>query len=131
MKTLIDRLLWEMPFAAPLDLTVIEASEGRVVAATRWTPERCTRGGVLHGGFLMAVADSVGTACATLCVTAGSRLTPIDSTTTFVRSVREGDITITASASQPSPMTLVVQTAITRCDGRLVARIIQTLAVAA
>jgi len=51
-----------MPFTRILGLEVIEAKPGRVLARGQLTAERCTSDGVLHGGYLMAVADSAGAA---------------------------------------------------------------------
>ena len=49
-----------VPFTGELALDVLEASPAQVVGRAEWAPERCTAGGVLHGGYLMAVVDSVG-----------------------------------------------------------------------
>ena len=43
-----------------------------VVGELDWAPERCTVGGVLHGGTLMTLADSVGAVCAFLSLPAGA-----------------------------------------------------------
>ena len=68
-------LLQAMPFAASLGvvLEVGEAAEvpGRLVSS----PERCTAGGVLHGGVLMALADSLGGICAFLNLSTAARTT--------------------------------------------------------
>ena len=38
----------------------------RVAGSVAWAEERCTIGGLLHGGVLMAFADSLGAVCAFL-----------------------------------------------------------------
>jgi hypothetical protein len=49
-----------MPFAADLGVGLETASPDRVVAVLPWAPRLCTTSGVLHGGALMALADSAG-----------------------------------------------------------------------
>ncbi len=48
-----------MPFTESLGLEICEGSSERVVARAGWAEERCTSDKLLHGGYLMAVADSV------------------------------------------------------------------------
>jgi 1,4-dihydroxy-2-naphthoyl-CoA hydrolase len=55
-----DDLLALMPFAAALGVTLEEAAPERVTARLAWAADRCTAGGLLHGGALMALADSAG-----------------------------------------------------------------------
>jgi len=53
----------QMPFAKELGLEVISARADEVRARADWSPLRCTTAGMLHGGFLMAAADSMGAVC--------------------------------------------------------------------
>ena len=55
-----------MPFAALLGLQLDAATPGEVRGRLAWAPERCTAGGLMHGGALMALADSLGGICAYL-----------------------------------------------------------------
>ena len=56
-----DRELLElMPFAVTRDIGPHAASAGEVRGHLAWSPERCTAGGIMHGGALMALADSLG-----------------------------------------------------------------------
>jgi acyl-coenzyme A thioesterase PaaI-like protein len=48
------------PFAAAVGMELLEATPELVVSRLQWTPERCTTGGVMHGGALMALADNGG-----------------------------------------------------------------------
>jgi acyl-coenzyme A thioesterase PaaI-like protein len=61
MTAELDALVALMPFAAELVLVLVmvEASAERVVAELDWAPRLCTAGGLLHGGVLMSLADSV------------------------------------------------------------------------
>src|SRR5256886_9383274 len=55
-----------MPLAATLDMRADAFSADQVAISLDWAPSLCTAGGVLHGGVIMAVADSAGGACAML-----------------------------------------------------------------
>ena len=58
-----------------------------------WAPERCTSGGILHGGVLMALADSLGGICAFLNLPPGALTATTSSATVFTRAVRSGEVT--------------------------------------
>jgi uncharacterized protein (TIGR00369 family) len=120
-----------MPFTAELGLAVIACSAERVAARADWSEARTTGGGVMHGGYLMAVADSVGAACAGFNLPQGASTTTIESKTNFFRAVTGGAIRIEATPLHVGRSTIVVQTDITRDDGKLVSRTTQTQAVRA
>lgn len=120
----------QMPFSAALGITVAEGSPDRVVATGTWTPERTTAGGAIHGGYLMAGADSVGAVCAFLNLPGPDATTStIESKTNFLRPVTEGTITFEATPVHVGRSVIVVQTDATDEDGRLVSRTTQTQAV--
>lgn len=56
----LQGLVGLMPFAAHLGIRLIEATPERVVAELDHAPNLCTAGGIMHGGALMALGDSVG-----------------------------------------------------------------------
>jgi uncharacterized protein (TIGR00369 family) len=119
-----------VPFTAELSLEMVEASPAKVVGRAEWAAERCTAGGVLHGGYLMATVDSVGAMCAVQNLPEGaSGTTTIESKTNFFRAVRGGSITITAVPVHAGRTTVVVQTDVTDDAGKLVTRTTQTQAV--
>lgn len=118
-----------MPFTTVLGLEAISANRQLVEARVTWDAERCTIGGLLHGGYLMAAADSVGAACAAYNLPDGATTTTIESKTNFLRGVGRGQVRISASPVYVGTATIVVQTDLTRDDGRLVARTTQTQAV--
>src|SRR5262249_56010267 len=62
----LDGLVDMMPFAAGLGIVLDAAAPDGVRGRLPWAPERCTTGGILHGGVLMALADSLGGICAFL-----------------------------------------------------------------
>lgn len=120
-----------MPFAAELGLTIDAGGAEQVVGRTTWQGDRCTVGGALHGGYLMALADSVGAMCAASNLPEGAGTSTIESKTNFLRGVTGGDITITSTPLHVGRTTIVIVTDITRDDGKLVSRTTQTQAVLA
>ena len=52
-----------MPFAGVLDIQAVSGDKDAVVAQVSWAAERCTSNDIIHGGYLMAVADTAGRAC--------------------------------------------------------------------
>lgn len=128
-QRLTDLARSSMPFTVELGLTIDEGSTEQVVGRASWTADRCTVGGALHGGYLMALADSVGALCAFLNLPEGAGTSTIESKTNFLRAVTEGDVTITARPLHVGRTTVVVVTDVTRSDGKLVTRTTQTQAI--
>jgi 1,4-dihydroxy-2-naphthoyl-CoA hydrolase len=118
-----------MPFATGLGLREVEGDEGGISAVADWSADYCTGGNTLHGGYLMTVADTLGAMCAGQHLPAGAGTTTIESKTNFLRGVTEGTIHVRSEAIHVGRMTIVVQTDITRDDGKLVSRTTQTQAV--
>jgi 1,4-dihydroxy-2-naphthoyl-CoA hydrolase len=118
-----------MPFAGSLGVRLRETGRARVVGTMDWAPERCTAGGLLHGGALMSFADSVGGVCAYLNLPPGATTSTIESKTNFFRGVRGGRVTATAHPLHVGSRTIAVHTEIRDDADRLVALVIQTQAV--
>jgi uncharacterized protein (TIGR00369 family) len=118
-----------MPLAALLGFEGVEAGPGAVVLRGTWAEERCTAAGVLHGGFLVALADSAAATLAHLNLPVGARTATIESKTNFLAAVREGTVTARAELVHAGRRTIVVQVDVTADDGRLVTRTLQTQAV--
>ena len=118
-----------IPFAATLDIEVEEVAPQSVTATMKWARERCTIGGILHGGALMALADTVGGLCAAVNLPPGAGTATIESKTNFFRAVRGGVVTATGKPLHVGRTTIVAQTDITDDGGKLVAQITQTQAI--
>jgi 1,4-dihydroxy-2-naphthoyl-CoA hydrolase len=118
-----------MPFATALGITLDHAEPAEVRGRLAWAADRCTVGGLLHGGALMTLADSVGAVCAFLNLPAGATTSTIESKTNFFRGVRSGDATAAAHPLHVGRTTIVVQTDIRDDDDRRVALVTQTQAV--
>ena len=118
-----------MPFARLLGVEGVVAAPAEVVGRVAWDPSRCTGAGVLHGGVLMALADSVGAYCAVLNLPEGARTSTIESKTNFLRAVRSGYVEARARPLHVGRTTIVVDTELHDDQGRLVGRVTQTQAV--
>lgn len=119
----------QMPMTQLLGLGIVGGDADEVRARCSWAAERCTSGGILHGGYLMAVADSVGAMVAVFNLPEGAITATIESKTNFIRGVSEGDLDVTSTLVHAGRTTIIVQTDITRADGKLVTRTTQTQAV--
>ena len=121
-----------MPFTAELGLEMEAASPDEVRARVAWEERLCTAGGLLHGGVLMALADSAGAYCAFLNLPDGAGGTAtIESKTNFFRAVREGHAEARSRPLHRGRTTIVVETDVFDAGGKHVARVTQTQAVLA
>lgn len=118
-----------MPFAEANGIEVQSAAPAEVTGTMPWAPERCTVGGLLHGGALMLLADSIGAICAFLNLPEGASTSTIESKTNFFRGVREGAVHAVARPLHVGRTTIAVQTEMRDDQGRLAAVTIQTQAV--
>jgi 1,4-dihydroxy-2-naphthoyl-CoA hydrolase len=118
-----------MPFAGLVGIELLEARPELVRGRLEWTPERCTAGGLMHGGALMALADSCGATCAFLNLPEGASGTAtIESKTNFLRAVRGGAVAATTRPLHAGRTMIVLETEIAREDGLLAAKVIQSQA---
>jgi uncharacterized protein (TIGR00369 family) len=118
-----------MPFAALIGVELVDVAPELVRGCMEWSPERCTAGGLLHGGALMALADACGGTCAFFNLPEGSTGTAtIESKTNFLRPVREGAVWATTRPLHVGRTMMVLETVLARDDDALVAKITQTQA---
>jgi len=118
----------KMPFAELKGVTFAEAGEDRVVARMLVRPDLCTLNNTIHGGAVMALADSVGAAATVVNLPEGAKgTTTVESKTNFVGGAREGTTVIaTATPIHRGRRTQVWQTRLETEDGKLVALVTQT-----
>jgi len=115
-----------MPFAALMGVRFVEASPDRIVASLEVREDLCTAGQIVHGGALMAFADTVGAAATVLNLPAGAGATTLESKTNFLHGAAAGSTLIaTATPVHRGRRTQVWQTRI-ESDGKLVALVTQT-----
>ena len=99
------------PYTAFLGLEIVAASPEEVRSRLAWSPDKCTAGGVLHGGALMSLADSAGGFLAFLNLPDGAKGTAtIESKTNFLGPVREGYVHGVTRALHTGKRTIVVDT---------------------
>lgn len=122
----VEQLAAAMPFVETLGMNVESASPEEVTASIAWSEKRCTAGGVMHGGVIMSVADTVGAVCAFLNLPAGATTSTVESKTNLVRGVRSGSIHARAEPVHVGRTMVVVQTETRDDEGRLVALTTQT-----
>lgn len=116
-----------MPLCATLGIRADEYNADQVVLTLDWAPSLCTANGVLHGGAIMALADSAGGACAFLNLPAdASGTATIESKTNFLGAVRVGSATATATPLHRGGTTIVIETSVRDANGKLVAKVTQT-----
>ncbi len=117
------------PLCAHMEMELVRATPQEVVGTMQWSARTTTAGGAMHGGALMALADTVGGSLAFLNIPEGAGTSTISSSTVFLRGVREGMVTATGRLLHRGRTTIVAETELTDAEGRPVARTIQTQAV--
>ena len=122
-------LVEAMPFSVACGVEVDAAGPEEVRGRITWREDRCTAGGVLHGGALMTLADSLGAICAFLNLPDGATTSTVESKTNFMRPVRAGAAWATTRPLHVGRQTIVLQTEIRDDAGKLVAFVTQTQAV--
>jgi len=116
-----------LPFAKLLGLELVTVTPERVEAVLRVREELCTRPAVLHGGAVMALADTLGAIATVANLAEGTTTTTVESKTNFFAAIPVGD----TARAECTPLhrgrtTMVWQTRVTRGDGRVAALVIQT-----
>jgi adenylyl-sulfate kinase len=125
-----ESLTEAMPFAARVGVEMTSISPAEVRARLGWDTDRCTGGGMLHGGAIMTLADTTGASCAFLNLPGGALGTAtVESKTNFLRAVREGWVESRSRPLHVGRTLIVVETDVVDQQGRLVARVTQTQAV--
>ena len=125
-----DQALGSMPFCGTIgvEFTAVAAEECRAILP--WAPERCTIGGAMHGGAIMALADGVGAVVAFLNLPEGGvGTTTVSSATNFLRGVRDGHVEAISRPLHTGRTTIVVETELLDAAGKRVAKVTQTQAV--
>jgi len=116
-----------LPFAELLGIEFVSAAQDRVVAEMTVREDLCTRPAVLHGGAIMAFADTLGATGTILNLPQGAGTTTIESKTNFVAPAPVGARVIgEATPIHRGRRTMIWQTRVSTAEGRLVALVTQT-----
>ncbi|MFY9764828.1 MAG: PaaI family thioesterase [Mycobacterium sp.] len=120
----------QIPLCATLGISADTFRPDEVVLSMDWSPTLCTSNNVLHGGIVMALADSAGGACAFLNLPDGAGGTAtIESKTNFLASTRSGTVKARSRPLHIGTRTIVLETDIRGDDGKLAAKVLQTQAI--
>jgi uncharacterized protein (TIGR00369 family) len=112
--------------AGLLGIRFLETTAERVVAELPIRDDLRTVGGALHGGALMAFADTVGAAATIVNLPAGASTTTLESKTNFFAAGRAGVVRAESTPLHRGKRTMVWQTRVTDDAGRLLSLTIQT-----
>lgn len=110
-----------------LGIQLVEVTPEKVIATLAVRPDLCTTGKILHGGSIMAFADTLGAIGTVVNMPQGHGTATIESKTNFVGGAAEGSvITGESTPVHRGKTTQVWQTRITNAQGKLVALVTQT-----
>ncbi|HLY89178.1 MAG TPA: PaaI family thioesterase [Acetobacteraceae bacterium] len=125
---LAERMQQELPpLPRWMGLKVTVAEPKRVVAELTVREELCTSGSIMHGGAVMAFADTVGAIGTIVNLREGQGTTTLESKTNFFAGSPVGaKLVAEAVPLHRGRRTQVWETRITNEQGRLVAKVTQT-----
>jgi len=110
-----------------MGVELLETAPDRVIASMKVRPDLCTIGGVLHGGALMAFADTLGAVGTLMNLAADARTTTIDSSTKFIGAAPAGStVRGECTAFHRGRTTMVWQTVVKSETGKLCGVVTQT-----
>ncbi len=116
-----------LPFAELLGIRLLSATSERVTAELVVREDLCTNPAVLHGGALMAFADTLGACATALNLPAGAGTTTLESKTNFFAPAPVGTKVIGECLPlHRGKRTMVWQTRVLSEEGRLIGLVTQT-----
>src|SRR5271168_2308878 len=119
-----------VPLCVTLGITADTAGPNEVVLSLDWAPNLCTGNDVLHGGIVMALADSAGGICAFLNLPEGAGGTAtIESKTNFLAATRSGTLKAHSRPLHIGKRVIVLETEVRGEGGKLAAKVLQTQAI--
>src|SRR5437764_1643159 len=120
------KLDWNVGLVAQLGIEFVDVTADRVVARLTVTEKLLTTTGVVHGGTLMAFADTIGAAGTVANLAEGQRTATLESKTNFIAGCRSGVIEAVATPIHKGRRTQVWETRITDDSGKLLSVTTQT-----
>jgi len=117
---------WNTGLIAYLGIELVEVTPERVVARLKVTDKLMTVGGTVHGGTLMAFADTIGAAGTVANLAEGQRTATLESKTNFIAGCRSGTVQAEAKPIHKGKRTHVWETRITDETGKLLSVTTQT-----
>lgn len=114
-------------FPGLIGMELVEAQPDRVVGKLTVRADLCTVGGILHGGAIMAFADTMGAVATVVNLAPDARTTTIESKTNFFAAAKLGGTVIAeCTALHKGRTTMTWQTSIRNEAGKLCAVVTQT-----
>ena len=120
------RVEWNTGLITHLGIEFVEVTPERVVARLKVSEKLMTVGGTVHGGTLMAFADTIGAAGTAANLAEGQRTATLESKTNFIAGCRAGTIQAEAKPIHKGRRTHVWETRITDEAGKLLSVTTQT-----
>ena len=117
---------WNTGLVKHLGIRFVETQKDRIVAELDIRPELMTVGGALHGGTLMAFADTIGAAGTVVNLAPGQNTATLESKTNFFAAAMAGKLRAEATPLHKGKRTHVWQTRVTDANGKLLSLTIQT-----
>jgi 1,4-dihydroxy-2-naphthoyl-CoA hydrolase len=117
---------WNSGLVKHLGMRFVETEKDRIVAELEIRPELLTTTGSVHGGTLMAFADTAGAAGTVVNLAPGQNTATLESKTNFFAAARSGVIRAESTPLHRGKRTQVWQTRVTDASGKLLSLTIQT-----
>ena len=117
---------WDSGLVKHLGMRFVETGKDRIVAELEVRPELLTTTGSVHGGTLMAFADTAGAAGTVVNLAPGQNTATLESKTNFFAAARSGVIRAESTPLHRGKRTHVWQTRVTDASGKLLSLTIQT-----
>jgi len=117
---------WDVGLVRHLGIRFVETGKDHVIAELEVRPELLTTTGALHGGTLMAFADTIGAAGTVANLGPGQSTATLESKTNFFAAAFEGVVRAESTPLHRGKRTHVWQTRITDANGKLLSLTIQT-----
>jgi 1,4-dihydroxy-2-naphthoyl-CoA hydrolase len=117
---------WRGTLVELLGIEFAELTKERVVATLAIRDDLRTVGGALHGGTVMAFADTVGAVATVLNLPAGAGTSTLESKTNFFAAGRSGTVRAETTPLHRGKRTMVWQTRVSDESGRMLSLTIQT-----
>jgi len=117
---------WNTGLVKHLGIRFVRTEKDRIVAELEIRPELLTVGGALHGGTLMAFADTIGAAGTVVNLSPDQHTATLESKTNFFAAAFKGVVRAEATPLHKGKRTHVWQTRVTDDAGKLLSLTIQT-----
>jgi uncharacterized protein (TIGR00369 family) len=117
---------WDQGLVRHLGMKFLEMTKQRIVATLEVKPELLTTTGTVHGGTLMAFADTLGAAGTVVHLEPGQSTATLESKTNFFAACKAGTIRGEATPLHLGRRTHVWQTRVTDQAGKLLSLTTQT-----